>query len=1075
MRRYIALIFMLLYLGGASVIAGTIYSFEDGLVPSVFKAKRGTLSVSSEKAKLGSRALQWNWVANDTLVAAPVSMNTSSVQTNGGITTWIYNENPSTQKLILWFYEYETSTTRRCSLQVNLNFKGWRCIWARFRADMGHTGYTLRSMKWESPKTGSGKILIDYLEFVNEVSWERISDRQYSVNNISTELEDFVAIRNTAPVTPPASVTEELRNAVQTIKQKMDEWHLGSGKYDINSLMISRKNAINSYVQSALNKTGDISLTTLADGTVKGDGLFPLDFYGLTIDGIATRTFRDINEKFLIQLAYDAKKNNKTSSRDLILKIFDWYYDQGWADGSALGRLRFEMLRSAGFFHSAYLMRDAMPAAQFSRVMDAMNWYTMFGKVYQTPEEKGASADQIRALLLPKLFYAVSIKDELQRAAALESFVRYANNALTPAPGFLDCIKPDYSGYHHRGPYFNAYYPDALYAGSLLCYFLSGTPYALSEETFTHLKNALLTFGFLCAGYDTPGAITGRFPAQTEILEQMLPAFAYVALSRPTPDPELTAFFKNRWKPTADPLKSLISRARTDIAYKNTPGEVEKMLELAETNIPAAPNPVGTKFMPFSGLLISRQSDRVLTAKGYSKYIWDFESSSTENLYGRYLSYGHLELTKLSQNLKSYRPSNADWEWSHIPGTTAKYLTKTELNSQNNPALHRNFSDEPFLGGVAFSKNVSVFANLLHDNTFDKSFYARKSVFQFDSIYTCLGSGIKNADQNYFVHTTLFQNQKINSADVVNVNGNVVSTTATALVNPVVKDNYGNAYIVKDGTVNLDFTNSFITGYINHGKVLTDGKYAYQLVTGVSDNDLNTISSAAGAPVEILRNDEAAQVVHHPSSKTLAAVIYDASVMINNGKLNRVNIPSIIVMQERGDTLEIAFTDPDMHRPGATNISTLSSSAISADGELSTLQIELNGAYELISAENGSSITTNGNGTTTIQCSKMKDGQTFRVFLHMPSTATQKPLTTDKSAFRIFNRGVNSYRIETLEDTLFNYRIFSLAGNLMKEQENLLASVDLSLIPYPEGIYFLQLRSEKEEKCVKLFRQCASF
>ena len=291
----------------------------------------------------------------------------------------------------------------------------------------------------------------------------------------------------------------------------------------------------------------------------------------------------------------------------------------------------------------------------------------------------------------------------------------------------------------------------------------------------------------------------------------------------------------------------------------------------------------------------------------------------------------------------------------------------------------------------------------------------------------------------------------------------------------MLKDNYGNAYIVKDGTVNIDFTTSFISGYINHGKVLTDGKYVYQMVTGVSDNDLNTISSAASAPVEIVRNDEVAQVVHHPSSKTMAAVIYDASGMINTGKLNRVNIPSIIVMQERGDTLEIAFTDPDMHRPSATNISTLSSSAISADGELSTIQIELNGANELISAENGSSITTNGNGTTTIQCSKMKDGQTFRVFLHMPSTATQKPLTSERSAFRILNRGISSYCIETLENTLFNYRIFNLAGNLMKEQENLLASVDINLSPYPEGIYFLQLKSEKEEKCVKLFRQCAAF
>ena len=1070
MKIHIIFLLSLLLLCNLHSEAGTIYSFEDGLVPSVFKARKGSLTVNSVKAKLGTRSLQWNWVAGDTLVAAPATMNTSSIQVNGGINAWIYNENPSNQKLILWFYEYETSTIRRCSLQVQLNFKGWRCIWARFRADMGHQGYTLRSMKWESPKTGSGTILLDYLEFVNEVSWERISDMQYTVNNVSPELEDFTAIRNTSAPPSPAIVTEAQRTAVQTICKRLDEWHLGSGKYESNSIMISRKNAINSYVQSALNKTGEIVLTTLPDGTVKGEGLFPMDFYGVTVDGIATKTFREINEKYLIQLAYDALKNNKSVSRDLVLKIFDWYYDQGWADGSALGRLRFEMLRSAGFFHAAYMMRNTLTNSQFEKVMGAMNWYSMFGKVYETPVDKGASSDQIRTLLLPKLFYAISMKDELQQVVALESLVKYANNALTPAPGYLDCIKPDYSGYHHRGPYFNAYYPDALYAGSLLCYLLSGTTYALSDETYNHLKNALLTFGFICAGFDTPGAITGRFPAQTELLDQMLPAFAYVSLSRPTPDPELTAFFKSKWKPTVEPLKTYISKARTDIAFKSSPGEVEKMIELAASDIPAAPELIGSKYLPYSGLLVSRQPDRVISVKGFSKYIWDFESSSTENLYGRYLSHGHLELSRLSQDIKSYRPSNAAWDWSHIPGTTVKYLTKTELNSQNTPDLYRNFSDEPFLGGIAFNKKVSVFANILHDNTFDTGFSARKSVFQFDSIYTCLGSGIKNSDRNYFVHTTLFQNQLINSDDAVSVNGNTIRTSVSGISNPVLKDNYGNAYIVKDGTVTLDFSTSFISGFINHGRVLSAGQYAYQIVTGVSDIDLNVVTSTENPPVRIVRNDELAQIVTNQAGKTTAAVIYDPSVVINTNQLNKVNIPCIVVMQQRGDTLELSFTDPDMHRPGAANISLLSLSDIRTEGEFSTLQIDLNGDYKPFSGEDGITVFSEKEGITSVRCTQMKDGKTFRALLHSTSTALQQPESGENSVFRIFNTGNSSYRVEVINNTIFDYRIFDIAGNQKTGKKNLQAPETINLSSLPVGVYILKLKSEKQEECIQLFR-----
>lgn len=1050
--------------------AGTIYSFEDGMVPSVFKAKRGALSVNSQRAKLGSRSLRWNWIANDTLVAAPLSMNTASIQANGGITTWIYNENPANQKLVLWFYEYESSTTRRCSLEVSLNFKGWRCVWARFRADMGHQGYTLRSMKWESPKSGSGTVYIDYLEFVDNVSWERISDLQYKVNNTSTELVDFVAVRNYPPQAPANIVTQEQKDAVQTLKKRIDDWHLGSGQFDDNPVFISRRNSFNSYVQTALNRVSDLSLETLPDGTVNGEGLYPMDFYNTVVDGVNVKTFRDINEKYLIQLAYDAIKNDKASSRELILKIFDWYYDQGWADGSALGRLRFEMLRSSGFFHAAYLMRDAMTTEQYERVMKAFYWYSLFGNVYVTPEDKGETADQIRALMMPKLLYAVAMQDEKQQVAALQSFKAYADNAFSPAQGYLGCLKPDYSGYHHRGPYYSAYYPDALYIGALIYYLLSDTPYALSTETYNHLKNGLLTFRFMCAGYDVPGATTGRFPTQTQVLDKLLPAYAYLALATETPDAGLTQAFKSYWFPAIEPLKSLISRVRSDITFKNAPGEVEKMLALSLSPLPAEKNPVGTKFMPYSGLLISRQSDWILTAKGYSKYIWDFESSSTENLYGRYLSYGHIELSNIKNGFKSYRPANAAWDWSHIPGTTTKYLTKDELNAQNNGALHRNFSDEAFLGGIAFNQTSSVFANHLHDNTFDKSFYARKSVFQFDSIYTCLGSGIKSSDNGNAVHTTLFQNQKVNASDVLLINGDESVQNQTGLTIPVIKDNYGNAYLVKEGSVSTELGSSFLTAFVDHGKAVKNGKYAYQIITGVSDEDLEVLSVSQNNPVEVLKFNESAHIVHHHPSKTFAAVVFDVSAAVNTGKLYGVNIPAIIVMQERDDTLEIAFSDPDMHRPSASDISSLSGDAIRAAGNVSTVSMELNGEFELISSDVDVSVLKTIPGKTTIEYAGAKAGETYRVLLKLPATSVTEQGDSTGIRFRLYNRNNHVYRIESDSGSVFNYTILNLTGSLLFGKKNVMFADDISLQDLPGGIYFLNLHSEDGRKCMRLLR-----
>lgn len=1069
------------------VVAGVIYSFEDGQVPSVFKVRKGSLSVSPERSKLGNSSLRWNWIAGDTLVAAPLSMNTSSIQVNGGINVWIYNEQASAEKLILWFGEYEHSTTRSCKLEVKLDFQGWRCVWARFRADMGHPGFTLRSTKWIAPASGSGTFYIDFLEFVNDVSWERISDMQYKVNNSSSELENFVAVRTTPAPAPAASVSEPERESLRMIRQRIDDWHLGAGEFETHPVFISRRNAVNSYVQTALKRTSELNLQTAADGTVRGPGIFPMDYHNTTVENEAVQTFRAINERFLVQLAYDARKNISATSQELLLKIFGWYYDQGWADGSALGRLRFEMLRSSGFFHAAYLMRDALPEQQFNQVMNAMNWYTLFGKVYASDRDAGESADQIRTQLLPKLFYAASMKDEKAQLTAMKALIGYANNAVTPAPGYLDCLKPDYSGYHHRGAYFNAYYPDALYSASLMCYFLSGTAFQMSEESFRHLKSALLTFGFVCAGYDVPGGVTGRFPTQTQVLDKLLPAYAYLALSRDTPDAELTAFFRKMWQPSVEPMLSHVARVRSDITFKNTPGEVEMMLRLATTNaqpatgsIIAAVHPAaslqssgdltGSVMLPFSGLLVSRGSNWVLSVKGFSKYIWDFESSTTENLYGRYLSYGLTDLSMLASGSRSYRPDHAEWDWSHLPGTTVKYLTKEQLNSQNSPNDHRNFSDETFLGGIAFDQRSSVFANLLHDNTFDKGFYARKSIIQFDSVYTFLGSGIKNSDRNVFVHTTLFQNQKVASSDVVNVDGTAVAASLTAQINPVIRDNYGNGYVVHDGSVDLGFSNSFISAYINHGRVMTSGNYTYQLVIAPGDTDLAKLANPQQSPVQVLRNDETAHVVAHPESGATAAVVFDVATPVNTGRLYSISLPGIAMMKEEGGVLELAITNPDMNRLSAANISALSSAAVRDPGTAMRFEVVLNGWYDIVTADNEVSINLGADRKTIVLVNESKEGKTYRLKLRLPATALDNPQSNENTLFHLIQAGKDEYLIQTATGASFSYSLFSAEGKTLMNQHNCPNDTLLNTESFSPGIYLLSLSSEKGQQTFRLIR-----
>lgn len=401
-------------------------------------------------------------------------------------------------------------------------------------------------------------------------------------------------------------------------------------------------------------------------------------------------------------MALDYRKNQNDQSLKKALYIYDWFNDQGWADGSSMGTLCFEKLRSSGYFHSFFLLKEQLSSEQLKRELQTMNWFTMFGACYQLPSHAGEVADNLRALAIPKLIYALSQNDKQEREVALTAFKHYMDNALGIAPGFFGTFKADFSGYHHRGPYHSAYYPHALYAGALIAYLLHDTPYALSETTLHNLKQGLLTFRFFCAGLEVPAGTVGRFPKGQQILETLLPAFAYTALSFKEPDKELTAAFKRILESTENQqaITEYISNVNSNLAYTSTVGEIELVTQLASSSIAKEKPVTGTLFMPYSGLLVAKDSLFHFNIKGFSRYIWDFESSATENTKGRYLGYGQIEYFDFKNRHKSFNPQETDFDWNYIPGATTKVLPDKVLQDKGGSSSgHRNFSDETFLTG----------------------------------------------------------------------------------------------------------------------------------------------------------------------------------------------------------------------------------------------------------------------------------------------------------------------------------------------------------------------------------------
>ena len=135
--------------------------------------------------------------------------------------------------------------------------------------------------------------------------------------------------------------------------------------------------------------------------------------------------------------------------------------------------------------------------------------------------------------------------------------------------------------------------------------------------------------------------------------------------------------------------------------------------------------PSGHWTMPYGALSIHRRADWMVSMKGWSKYVWDFESSrGGHNQLGRYLSYGSM-LIYASGDPVSREASGIvqeGWNWSVWPGTTVIRLSHAELNKKQRD---RNFTDETFVGGVSIEGQDGIFALKLHDTEYNKSFRAR--------------------------------------------------------------------------------------------------------------------------------------------------------------------------------------------------------------------------------------------------------------------------------------------------------------------------------------------------------------
>ncbi|MCE2433686.1 MAG: hypothetical protein J4F29_12315 [Candidatus Latescibacteria bacterium] len=895
------------------------YDFEDGT--ETYQADAGSeVSLSTRRYKAGQQSLKWTWQNNGRLLFTdPVSGRNKGLT---GFRAWVYNEEALDEVLTFRFgTESELGANNpRYQFEFGLNFTGWRAMWIHLRDDARNRSYegarNGRVTAFEIRALSSGTVYLDLVELVERMHPRRSPDAQVPfVNaNRADRSREYRWRQNRLLGPLPLQITDDERQAFETIARRYDAWVLGDGvKDDEREPVRIRLNELEDYIRRGYRSLADYEIRR-EDDRILGKPLFaelsPYD-----------PLFQSVFQGVLLRLALDYRLNGNEEARDRVIDVFDYLHDQGWADGSGVGAMHHEFLRVAGYAHAVYLMRDVLgDTERLDRELATLKWFSMFGELYEDPQVPGANADFLRSVAMYRLLCILMMEDTPEKVANMHRYVAWLNNALSIAPGWLDTIKPDFVGFHHRGIYASGYAPNAFHVASVLVYLLHDTPFAVADDKRDNLKQALLTSRIMANTYDISMAVNGRFPRNTAVATKLLPAYMYVALSYAPVDAELSGAFMQLWKPKSQLLiEDLFERVSVRLMYLQA--------DFASAGYVSEAPPSGHWTLPYGALSIHRRGEWMVSMKGWSKYVWDYESSGRNNPLGRYLSYGSM-LIYASGDPVGREASGIvrdGWDWSMWPGTTAIRLSHEQLKHEGRD---RNFSDETFVGGVNIEGQNGVFALKLHDTRLNTSFRAVKTVFCFDDLLVCLGSGIENDDGGHATVTPLFQ-AAISENRPTGVNGESVQGIPYAFSGTKgqrvwVMDSLGNGYVVPDGgelrvqrgvQVSKNYgrdsggTGTFELAYLDHGSAPQDASYEYAVLVQRSPD---RVSAFASSPeYDVWQRDREAHIVHHRGMKATGYALFDADARPANGPVVAVSLPSLVMVQEVEEGLLLSVADPD--------------------------------------------------------------------------------------------------------------------------------------------------------------------
>ena len=903
--RTLPLLALLAVASPVSIVA--MDSFEENL--GKWHAEGGQASLSEAHWKAGARSLRWDFLPGSALVRDTDDLLKKALQKpDGGIKVWVYCENPIRGAL-----RFQAGTK---TFDFNLNYTGWRAAWVNFKEDGEKSLTSVEGLQIKAPEH-AGSVFLDAVE-MGSVPWHRHGDAQVSGVNVARG-NGVMWLTNQecaeTPVPPaPNTISEEEIRAFNKVAAKFEQWMFGQME-DTRKPVIERHQGVQDFIMEAHLAYERLGLTRRGN-LVYGPGHFCDQ--DTQRPHLSTQVFQPI----ALALAYDIRLNHSALAEQRFLDLIDYAHDQGWAAGSAMGTSHAEQLRISAYVNGVYVAREFLKkAGRLSRELDTLRYQLGIGQLYRTAEGPGENADTLRTEMMFRLLYILMLDDSPEKVREMRFFQRWANAALDIAPGYADTLKPDGTVFHHQAAYASAYGNDAVLMSSLAFWLLNDTPFALSRNVGSNLKNALMTMRFMAGKYDFPFGVNGRYPFTGVIQSQTCAAMAYLADAMN--DNELGAAFARLWDVEAEPIRHWFPSCGNMVGARmfwcDSPGSLSWLLDQS-ARWSAEADPQGHRSYPFAAMNFHRRNQWVASVRGWSQYIWDYEhgvGGDTENFFARYNSYGTVQI--FSKGAPVGRDASgcreAGWDWLRPPGATVIRVPMEDLRSSKVPM--RQYTRETFVGGVALEGENGLWAMRFTDPCYNKTFKFDKSVFFVDGTIVCLGSGISNADQVHSTETVLYQVAIDSRPDTFPLAANQKTTW---LLDPV-----GNGYYFPQPQVletrtwrqdSMDNTGSkktegdYSVAWINHGLAPKDSGYCYAIRPDTSKEQMN--SYAANPDFEVVRRDAEAHIVRFPRHHITGYALFAATRKLEGDVIEGIDTPCLVMTRRHGDKVVVAIADPDL-------------------------------------------------------------------------------------------------------------------------------------------------------------------